>query len=168
MPINIPLAVWIIYATEESTPAQMSTFTGSLLVGLGATVIFTVTLWLAAKAGFSLVPMLTVAYLAWAATLGVEYVMRTYVLRISRFNEPLMQRTIPKAGFRFIINSRNLSYLREQRRRSTMDVYRPQPQASALGTRVDMRAVMKEVYLWMTLGLITSCRRRPVVSPSPG
>lgn len=37
-----------------------------------------------------------------------------------------------------------------------MDIYRPQPQATALGTRVDMRAVMKEVYLWMTLGLLTS------------
>ncbi|MCL4239332.1 MAG: Bax inhibitor-1/YccA family protein [Anaerolineae bacterium] len=37
-----------------------------------------------------------------------------------------------------------------------MDIYRPQPQASALGTRVDIRAVMKEVYLWMTLGLLTS------------
>lgn len=35
-----------------------------------------------------------------------------------------------------------------------MDIYRPQPQASAIGTRVDMRAVMKEVYLWMTLGLV--------------
>jgi FtsH-binding integral membrane protein len=37
-----------------------------------------------------------------------------------------------------------------------MDVYRPDTQVSALGTRVDMRAVMKEVYLWMTLGLLTS------------
>jgi FtsH-binding integral membrane protein len=37
-----------------------------------------------------------------------------------------------------------------------MDIYRPQPQAGALGVRVDLRAVMKEVYLWMSLGLITS------------
>ncbi len=37
-----------------------------------------------------------------------------------------------------------------------MDLYRPQPQARAVGTRVDLQAVMKEVYLWMTLGLITS------------
>lgn len=79
MPLNIPLAVWIIYSSEHSTPAQMSTFTSSLLVGLGATVIFTIVLWLAAKAGFGLVPMLGAAYLAWAATLGVEYLLRTYV-----------------------------------------------------------------------------------------
>jgi hypothetical protein len=68
MPLNIPLAVWIIYSTEGRSP--MPTFTGSLLAGLGATVIFTVALWLAAKAGLGLVPMLGVAYLAWAATLG--------------------------------------------------------------------------------------------------
>jgi hypothetical protein len=37
-----------------------------------------------------------------------------------------------------------------------MDVYRPQTQVTALGTRVELRAVMKEVYLWMTLGLITT------------
>ena len=37
-----------------------------------------------------------------------------------------------------------------------MDIYRPQPQATAPGVRVDMRSVMKEVYLWMTLGLLTS------------
>jgi FtsH-binding integral membrane protein len=37
-----------------------------------------------------------------------------------------------------------------------MDIYRPQAQVGALGTRVDLRAVMKQVYLWMTLGLLTS------------
>lgn len=37
-----------------------------------------------------------------------------------------------------------------------MDLYRPQSYASALGARVDLRAVMKEVYLWMTLGLATT------------
>lgn len=37
-----------------------------------------------------------------------------------------------------------------------MDIYRPEQQAATLGRRVDMRAVMKEVYLWMTLGLLTS------------
>jgi uncharacterized protein len=37
-----------------------------------------------------------------------------------------------------------------------MDIYRPQPQVSALGDRINMRAVMQQVYLWMTIGLITS------------
>lgn len=37
-----------------------------------------------------------------------------------------------------------------------MDIYRPKPQASALGERINMRQVMQQVYLWMTIGLITS------------
>lgn len=36
-----------------------------------------------------------------------------------------------------------------------MDIYRPQPQATTLG-RVNLRAVMQEVYLWMTIGLLIS------------
>ncbi|NLX11497.1 MAG: Bax inhibitor-1/YccA family protein [Chloroflexi bacterium] len=36
-----------------------------------------------------------------------------------------------------------------------MDVYRPQPQTTTLG-RVNLRAVMQEVYLWMTIGLLIS------------
>ncbi len=80
MPLNIPLAVWIIASSEDTTPAQLSSFTGALLGGLGATVVFTVALWLAARAGFGLVPMLAVAYLAWALTLVAQHVVRTYVL----------------------------------------------------------------------------------------
>ncbi len=37
-----------------------------------------------------------------------------------------------------------------------MDIYRPNSQAISVGAHVDVRAVMKEVYLWMSLGLITS------------
>ena len=35
-----------------------------------------------------------------------------------------------------------------------MDIYRQQLRTAALGARVDMRAVMQQVYLWMTLGLV--------------
>jgi hypothetical protein len=77
MPLKIPLAVWIIYSVEGSAPVPG--FVGSLLVAMGATVIFTVVLWLAARAGLGLLPMLGVAYLAWMATLGVEYVLSTYL-----------------------------------------------------------------------------------------
>lgn len=81
MPVNIPLAIWIVTSTDGgSDQAQMSKFTGSLLVGLSATVIFTVALWLAARAGLGLVPMLAVAYLAWAGTLGVHVLLRATLL----------------------------------------------------------------------------------------
>jgi FtsH-binding integral membrane protein len=37
-----------------------------------------------------------------------------------------------------------------------MDIYRPQPQVTAAGTRISLQAVMREVYLWMTVGLLIS------------
>jgi hypothetical protein len=78
MPLKIPLAVWIIYSVEGSGP--MTNFTGSLLVGMVATSIFTVVLWLAARSGMGILPMFGVAYLAWVATWVVEFVLRSYVL----------------------------------------------------------------------------------------
>jgi hypothetical protein len=80
MPINIPLAVWIVYSAEHGDHATMADFTGSLFVGIWATMVFTLALWLAARAGLGLIPMLIVSYLAWAAVLGVLYLARVYVL----------------------------------------------------------------------------------------
>lgn len=37
-----------------------------------------------------------------------------------------------------------------------MDIYRPQPQAAVIGSRVSMRDVMQQVYLWMMAGLALS------------
>ena len=37
-----------------------------------------------------------------------------------------------------------------------MDIYRPQPQAAVIGSRVSMREVMQQVYLWMMAGLALS------------
>ncbi|MBI5958547.1 MAG: hypothetical protein HY866_07430 [Chloroflexi bacterium] len=79
MPINIPLALWIIYASDNNSQQELSQFATKLLVGLGATVAFTAVMWLAARAGWSLIPMLGVSYLAWALTLGIQYVLRTFV-----------------------------------------------------------------------------------------
>lgn len=37
-----------------------------------------------------------------------------------------------------------------------MDLFRPQMQTAAIGRRVDLRSVMREVYIWMTAGLAVS------------
>lgn len=76
MPLTIPLALWIVYAANRDNPAAISEFTGSLLVGVIATLVFAVALWLAARAGLGLVPMLATAYLAWAAALGMYLALR--------------------------------------------------------------------------------------------
>jgi len=73
MPINIVLALWLIYAAEGTDRAAIVRFTGSMLVGVGATFIFLGAVWLAARAGWGLVPMLLSGYLAWGATLALIF-----------------------------------------------------------------------------------------------
>lgn len=76
MPLTIPLALWIVYAANRTDHAAITEFTGSLLIGVVATLVFSVALWLAARAGLGLVPMLGTAYLAWAAALGIVLALR--------------------------------------------------------------------------------------------
>lgn len=78
MPLTVPLALWIVYAAGGDDRQQaMADFAGSLFVGVGATLVFTVALWLAARAGLGLVAMLSVAYGAWAAVLLASWAVRT-------------------------------------------------------------------------------------------
>ena len=76
MPINIVLALWIIYAAEGADRATVVRFTESMLVGVGATVIFLGAVWLVARAGWGLVPMLLSGYLAWGVTLALIFGLR--------------------------------------------------------------------------------------------
>lgn len=76
MPLAIPLALWIVYAANRDNPAAITEFTGSLVLGVIATLIFAVALWLASRAGMGLVAMLATAYLAWAASVGLYLALR--------------------------------------------------------------------------------------------
>lgn len=71
MPLTIPLALWIVYVANRTDRAALTEFTGSLLIGVSATLVFTAALWLAARAGLRLIPMLAIGYAAWAAALGL-------------------------------------------------------------------------------------------------
>ncbi len=73
MPINITLALWIVSSAEENKPAVMQEFTSSMLRGIVSTVVFLLVAWLSARAGWSLLPMLLVSYLAWAVSLGLIF-----------------------------------------------------------------------------------------------
>jgi hypothetical protein len=77
MPVNIPLAMWIVYSGENGDHDTVAQFAGSLFAGLGATILFTVVLWLAARAGLGLVPMPVVSYLAWGGVLVAAYCPKT-------------------------------------------------------------------------------------------
>ncbi|MEJ5200076.1 MAG: hypothetical protein WHX53_14240 [Anaerolineae bacterium] len=75
MPINVPLALWVVYAGAGGDRAIMEQFTRAMLIAIGPTVLFILVVWLAARAGWRLVPMLAAGYAAWAAGLGVTRVI---------------------------------------------------------------------------------------------
>lgn len=73
MPVNITLALWIIWSAEGGRPAAAEGFAWSMLRGILATVVFVLVAWLAARAGWPLVPLLLVSYTAWLVVLGALF-----------------------------------------------------------------------------------------------
>jgi hypothetical protein len=73
MPVNIPLAMWILYSSAGGDGASIKEFTRSLVVGIFPTVGFLVAVWLAARADLKLGPTLLAGYAVWGA--GVLIVM---------------------------------------------------------------------------------------------
>ena len=71
MPIAVPLALWIVYVAEGGNQAAVVSFTASLFIGVVATAACVAAMWVAARAGWGLVPIVIVGYLAWGATCGV-------------------------------------------------------------------------------------------------
>jgi hypothetical protein len=70
MPINVPLALWIVYSGGSADGDREGTlrFFETMLVTLPATFVFIIVAYFAARAGWSLVPMVLVGYLAWGGT----------------------------------------------------------------------------------------------------
>lgn len=71
MPVTIPLALWIIYSGSGGDQTAVVQFVEALLSTLVANVFFIVVIWLAARAGWRLVPSLAVGYLIWGVALGL-------------------------------------------------------------------------------------------------
>jgi hypothetical protein len=76
MPLGIPLALWIVYSTNAGDKQVVSQFSLSLLLSFIPTLAFVVTIWIAARAGMKLVPMLATGYSVWAAGALILYLLR--------------------------------------------------------------------------------------------
>lgn len=76
MPLSAPLALWIVYASAGGDRATVAQFSRGLLIGLIPTIGFMVAVWLAARVGLRLVPMLLIGYGVWGIVLVVVVVMR--------------------------------------------------------------------------------------------
>lgn len=76
MPTKIPMSIWIIYVAEKGNRDAMASFNGSMFITLIPTLGFTFAAWMAAKAGWSLIPILGAGYVAWAVLLGISLGLR--------------------------------------------------------------------------------------------
>ena len=76
MPLAAPLALWIVYSANAGDKTAVSQFSLSLLLGLIPTMAFLVTVWLAARAGMKLGPMILGGYCVWAVGAAVLYWLR--------------------------------------------------------------------------------------------
>lgn len=76
MPLSAPLALWIVYASAGGDRVTTAQFSRGLLIGLVPTIGFMIAIWLAARAGLKLVPMLLIGYGVWGMVLAVVVLMR--------------------------------------------------------------------------------------------
>jgi hypothetical protein len=74
MPINIPLALWIIYGAEGQR--ALPAFAQSLFFNIWPTLVFLLIAWLGARAGWSLPGIIGAGYVGWAAGLGAVLLVR--------------------------------------------------------------------------------------------
>ena len=76
MPLATPLALWIVYSANAGNKEVVSQFSLSLLLGVLPTLAFLVTVWLTARAGMKLVPILLTGYGVWAVGALTLYLLR--------------------------------------------------------------------------------------------
>ena len=70
MPVNVPLALWIVYAAEGGNQGALVNFIASLFIGIAGTAACVGAMWLSARLGLRLAPTIVLGYLAWGATCG--------------------------------------------------------------------------------------------------
>ena len=76
MPLTTSLAFWIVYSSNAGDKNVVSQFSLSLLLGLLPTLAFLITVWLAARAGMKLVPIILTGYGVWAVGAAILYLLR--------------------------------------------------------------------------------------------
>lgn len=79
MPLTTPLALWIVYSSNAGEKAAVTQFSLNLLLGIIPSLAFLVTVWLGARAGLKLMPMLLTGYGVWAAGAALLYLLRNTI-----------------------------------------------------------------------------------------
>jgi hypothetical protein len=79
MPLTIPLALWIVFSSSGGEKTAVTQFTQSLALSLLPTLAFAVTIWLAARSGMKLVPILVSGYAVWGLGTGLLVLLRRWL-----------------------------------------------------------------------------------------
>ncbi len=79
MPINVALALWIVYSGANGEKSSIRQYTDTLPFGILGTVAFILAVWLAARAGWKLLPMLAVGYVTWGVTLALIFALKQWL-----------------------------------------------------------------------------------------
>jgi hypothetical protein len=76
MPINVPLALWIIGSGDSTNRSGFAQFGDSMMLGMISTIVFVVIAWLAIRAGWGVVPVIVAGYIGWGITLLITLAAR--------------------------------------------------------------------------------------------
>ncbi len=82
MPINMPLVMWIIWSTPDTTQPIMLGFVRSLVIGMVPTMLWLAIVYLALRGGWQLWSALLSGYVAWGVLLAVA--IQVGLLRINQ------------------------------------------------------------------------------------
>jgi hypothetical protein len=67
MPINMPLALWVVFGAGEYEQRTAADFMRNITIGLLVGVVWTIVVYILLRAGWSLVSSVLVAYVVWVA-----------------------------------------------------------------------------------------------------
>jgi hypothetical protein len=68
--------LWVVYAGESGNQEAIEQFTSAIFINIWPTILFLIVVWLAARAGWGLVPMIAAGYAGWAVGLGAVLILR--------------------------------------------------------------------------------------------
>jgi hypothetical protein len=80
MPINIPLALWIVYSGEQNS-VKLATFIEGLIVGVIPIFPFLLIAYWGARSGWGFVQMLVGGYIGWGICLGILLLVQALLKR---------------------------------------------------------------------------------------
>lgn len=79
MPINIPLALWVIDSGGDMTQDSMAVFTSNMFWNMLPTLMFIVVVLLCVKSSWTLLPSIIAGYVGWGVSLAGMTLLRGWM-----------------------------------------------------------------------------------------